>query len=96
MYYIKYNEVDLTNMVKVREVVIPSLPNIEHSSIDIFERDGKIYNGASYGTREIELSFIIKPDDKNDYGQYVRDIKRAFYTKNEARLFCGDETRYIW
>ena len=96
MYYIKYNEVDLTNMVKVREVVIPSLPNIEHSSIDIFERDGKIYNGASYGTREIELSFIIKPDDKNDYGQYVRDIKRAFYTKNEARLFCGDETHYIW
>ena len=96
MYYIKYNEIDLTDMVKVREVEIPSLPNIEHSFIDIFERDGGVYNGASYGTREIRLTFIIKPDDKNDYEQYVRDVKRAFYTKEEARLFCGDENLYIW
>ena len=83
-------------MVKVREVEIPSLPTIEHSSIDIFERDGGIYNGASYGTREIRLTFIIKPDDKNDYEDYVRDVKRAFYTKEEARLFCGDENLYMW
>lgn len=96
MYYIKYNEIDLTDMVKVREVEMPSLPSIEHSSIDIFERDGGVYNGASYGTREIRLTFIIKPDDKNDYEQYVRDVKRAFYTKEEARLFCGDENLYIW
>ena len=96
MYYIKYNEIDLTDMIKVREVEIPSLPAIEHSSIDIFERDGEIYNGASYGTREIKLTFIIQPSRKSDYNEYVRDVKRAFYTKNEARLFCGDETRYIW
>ena len=96
MYYIKYNEIDLTDIVKVREVEIPSLPNIEHSSIDIFEKDGGVYNGASYGTREIRLTFIIKPDNKNDYEQYVRDVKRAFYTKEEARLFCGDENLYIW
>ena len=96
MYYIKYNEIDLTNIVKVREVSIPSLPAIEHSSIDIFERDGAIYNGASYGTKEIKLTFIIKPDNQYDYEQYVRDVKRAFYTKEEARLFCGDETLYIW
>ena len=96
MYYIKYNEIDLTDMVKVREVGIPSLPSIEHSSIDIFERDGGVYNGASYGTREIKLTFIIKPDDRNDYEQYVQDVKRAFYTKEECRLFCGDENLYIW
>ena len=96
MYYIKYNEIDLTDMVKVREVSIPSLPSIEHSSIDIFERDGGVYNGASYGTREIKLTFIIKPDNRDDYEQYVQDVKRAFYTKEEARLFCGDENLYIW
>ena len=96
MYYIKYNEIDLTDMVKMREVEIPSLPSIEHSSIDIFERDGGVYNGASYGTREIKLTFIIKPDNRDDYEQYVQDVKRAFYTKEEARLFCGDENLYIW
>lgn len=30
------------------------------------------------------------------YEQYIRDVKRAFYTKEEARLFCGDETMYMW
>lgn len=96
MYYIKYNEIDLTELVKVRDIEIPSLPSIKHSSIDMFERDGEVYNGASYGTREIKLTFIIKPDNKKDYEQYVRDVKRAFYTKEECRLFCGDEKLYIW
>ena len=96
MYYIKYNDIDLTDIVKVREVEIPSLPTMEHSSIDVFERDGGIYNGLSYKTREIKLTFIIQPEDPNDYDMYVNDVKRAFYTKEEAQLYCGDESLYIW
>lgn len=96
MYYIKYNEIDLTDLVKVREVEMPSLPTMEHSSIDVFERDGGIYNGLSYKTREIRLTFIIQPEDPNDYDMYVNDVKRAFYTKEEAQLYCGDESLYIW
>ena len=96
MYYIKYNDIDLTDLVKVREVEIPSLPTMEHSSIDVFERDGGIYNGLSYKTREIKLTFIIQPEDPNDYDMYVNDVKRAFYTKEEAQLYCGDESLYIW
>ena len=75
---------------------IPSLPTMEHSSIDVFERDGGIYNGLSYKTREIKLTFIIQPEDPNDYDMYVNDVKRAFYTKEEAQLYCGDESLYIW
>lgn len=117
MYYIKYNEIDLTDMVKVRSVEIPSLPAIEHSSIGVFERDGNIYNGLSYNNREIKLTLLIHPErqminiDPEDptsplvyddyatnelYEQYIRDVKRTFYTKEEARLFCGDETMYMW
>ena len=96
MYYIKYNDIDLTDIVKVREVEIPSLPTMKHSSIDVFERDGGIYNGLSYKTREIKLTFIIQPEDPNDYDMYVNDVKRAFYTKEEAQLYCGDESLYIW
>ena len=96
MYYLKYNEIDLTDIVKVRSVEIPSLPSIEHSSFDVFERNGNIYNGASFNNREITLSFIIYPNDPNDYDMYINDVKRAFYTKEECRLFCGDETLYMW
>ena len=96
MYYIKYNGIDLTNIIKVKEVEIPSLPSIEHSSINVFERDGSIYNGASHGNRNIRLTFIINPDDALDYDMYINDVKRAFYTKEEAQLYCGDDTLYIW
>ena len=96
MYYIKYNEIDLTDIVKVREVEIPSLPSIKHSSIEVFERNGNIYNGASYNERNIRLVLLIQPTDVNNYDMYINDVKRAFYTKQECRLFCGNETLYMW
>lgn len=96
MYYIKYNEIDLSDMVKVREVVIPSLPSIKHSSIGVFERNGNIYNGASYNERDIKLILLIQPNDVSNYDIYINDVKRAFYTKKECRLFCGNENLYMW
>ena len=96
MYYIKYNGVDLTEIINVKEVEIPSLPSMSHSSIDIFERNGSVYNGMNYGPRDINIKFIIKAADTEEYEQFVNDTKRAFYTKDEAQLFCGDEENYIW
>lgn len=96
MYYVKYNGIDLTSIIKVKEVEIPSLPSIDHSSIEVFERDGNIYNGTSYGNRDIKIKFIIQPDDPDDYDMYINDVKRAFYTKEEAQLYCGSEDLYIW
>lgn len=96
MYTLKYNEIDLTDIVKVRSVEIPSLPSITHSSFDVFERRGNIFNGVSYNERPITLKLIIQPDNPDDYDMYVNDVKRAFYVQEEQRLFCGDETLYMW
>ena len=51
LYYFKYNNVDLSDIAYVREVEMPSLPTMSHSSIEMFERDGAVYNGMSYDTR---------------------------------------------
>lgn len=98
MYYIKFNEIDLTDMVKVRSVTIPSHPHIKHNSIEVFERNGNIYNGASFNERNITLTLLIQPkaNDIANYDVYVNDVKRAFYTKQECRLFCGNESLYMW
>ena len=96
MYYIKYNGIDLTGIMNVKEVDIPSLPSMSHSDIDIFERNGSVYNGMNYGTRDISIKFIVKADDFETYDIYINDIKRAFYTKDEAQLYCGKEDLYIW
>ena len=95
MYYIKYNGIDLTQLVKVRDVSLPSLPEIEHNSIDMWEMDGNIFNSLSYGNKEIEITAIIQPLDPNDLELYVNDVKRAFFVRDPQPLFLGDETKYI-
>ena len=96
MYYFKYNNVDLTDIAYVREVEMPSLPTMSHSSIEMFERDGAVYNGMSYDTRSIRITFVIKKDNADDYETAVRDVKNTFATKEEAPLYLGEEDRYMW
>lgn len=96
MYYFKYNNVDLTDIAYIKEVEIPSLPTMSHSSIEMFERDGAVYNGMSYETRSIRLTFVIKKDNADDYETAMNDVKNAFATKEEAPLYLGKEDRYIW
>lgn len=95
-YYIKYNNIDLTDMIGVRQVEIPGLPSMSHSNIEMFERDGDVFNGLSYGTREINITFLVKSKDPEEYELNLYDVKRAFYTKEEAKLYCGSEEYYIW
>ena len=75
---------------------MPSLPTMSHSSIEIFERDGSVYNGMSYEPRSIRLTFVIKKDNADDYEAAVNDVKNTFATKEEAPLYLGREDRYIW
>ena len=96
LYYFKYNNVDLTDIAYIKEVEMPSLPTMSHSSIEIFERDGSVYNGMSYEPRPIRLTFVIKKDNASDYEAAVNDVKNTFATKEEAPLYLGKEDRYIW
>ena len=96
MYYIKYNDIDLSTLVKVREISLPSLPSIDHSSINMWEMDGNIFNSMSYGNRGIELLLLIQPDNPNDLEIYTQDVKRAFFTREPQPLFLGDDSKYIY
>ena len=75
---------------------MPSLPTMSHSSIEMFERDGSVYNGMSYEPRSIRLTFVIKKNNADDYEAAVNDVKNTFATKEEAPLYLGREDRYIW
>ena len=75
---------------------MPSLPTMSHSSIEMFERDGAVYNGMSYDTRSIKITFVIKKDNAYDYETAIRDVKSAFAVKEEAPLYLGEKDRYIW
>ena len=51
-YYVKYNDIELTNMIKVREVNTTLTPPRENSTINIWERAGEIYNGYRWEKRD--------------------------------------------
>lgn len=95
MYYIKYNGINLTELVKVRGITIPSFPSISHDSIEMWDMDGNIFNSLSYGNRSIELILLIWPDNPNDLDVYVNDVKQAFFTREPKPLFIENESRYL-
>lgn len=95
MYYIKYNGINLTELVKVRGITIPTFPSISHDSIEMWDMDGNIFNSLSYGNRNIELILLIWPDNPNNLDVYVNDVKQAFFTREPKPLFIENESRYL-
>ena len=58
-YYVKYNGVVLSNLIRVRTVETTVLPPRENHSITIWEKPGSIYNSYRYGERTIKVTFLI-------------------------------------
>ena len=105
-YFIKYNDVDLSDMIRVRTVESTVLPPRQNNSINIWERQGSIYNGFKYGEREITVSFLVRamPEDYIDtYGDVylfmdrrLADIKTVFNVDEPKPLYLGIENKYIY
>lgn len=103
-YYVKYNDVDLTDMIKVRTVNSTVLPPRENNSILIWEKPGSIYNNYRYGDREITVSFLVMAS-RNEYaGQNVVDvmeskldiIRGVLDVPSPKALYLGTSSRFIY
>lgn len=101
MFYVNYNDIDLTGIVDVKDVITTALPPRDNKSIDIWERQGSIYNGYKYKEREIKVTFIIQPtqeeilENEDILNNYIEDTKRAFDVDGPKALFLGDESKFI-
>ena len=94
--YIKYAGIVLSDLLHVITHETSLLPTRENVSIDIFSRQGQIYNGFKYGTREIKITFLVRPENPYEYSQYVNDIAAAFDVDAPSRLYLGDESKYYY
>ena len=103
-YYVKYNNVDLTDMIKVRTVNSTVLPPRENNSILIWEKPGSIYNNYRYGDREITVTFLVMAS-RNEYaGQNVVDvmeskldiIRGVLDVPSPKALYLGTSSRFIY
>ena len=102
MFYVNYNDIDLTGIVDVKDVITTALPPRDNKAIDIWERQGSIYNRYKYKEREIKVTFIIQPsqeeilENEDILNNYIEDTKRAFDVDGPKALFLGDESKFIF
>ena len=94
--YVKYAGIILSDLFDVVNHETSLLPSRENVSIDIFSRQGQIYNGFKYGTRKIKITFLVKSENPYEYSQYVNDIAAAFDVDAPSRLYLGDESKYYY
>lgn len=94
--YVKYAGIILSDLLQVKTVNTTAIPHRKNISINIPSRTGEIYNGYKYGTREIELVFLVRPASIFDYKQYVTDIANALDVTAPSRLYLGDENSYYY
>ena len=101
-YFVKYNNIILTNMIRVRAVNTTVLPPRENNAITIWERPGGIYNGYRYGEREITVTFLVmvskeeyrnNPDSINNK---ITVIGNAFQVDEPKPLYLGTNSRFIY
>ena len=101
-YYVKYNDIDLTNMIKVKTVESSLTPPRENSTIDIWERAGEIYNGYRWQTREITINFLLLyTEEEYDANplileQGLRDIKNCLNVDRPKALYLNNPDKFIY
>ena len=101
-YYINYNSVNLTNLVRVRAVETTVLPPRENHAITIWEKPGSIYNSYRYGERDIVVTFLIRATQQ-EYNSNPRcmenklnTLRSVFKVTEPQPLYLGDTSKYIY
>ena len=100
-YYVKYNGVVLSNLIRVRTVETTVLPPRENHSITIWEKPGSIYNSYRYGERTIKVTFLIRatPSEYNKNSNCMENklntLRNVFNVKKPKPLYLGSSSKYI-
>ena len=101
-YYIKYNNIDLTDKVKVRNIETTLTPPRENSTINIWERAGEIYNGYRWDNREITVSFLLLyTEEEYDNNPLIleeglSDIRTCLNVSEPKELYLNDPDKFIY
>ena len=101
-YYVKYNGVNLTNLIGVRTVDTTVLPPRENHAITIWERPGSIYNSYRYGERSITVIFLIRASQSeyrsnpNCMESKLNTLRNVFNVKEPKPLYLGSSSKYIY
>ena len=102
MFYVNYNDIDFSDIIKVQSIETTALPPIENTNIEIWERAGSIHNGQKYKERKIKVKFKIQPSredlkiNRDIILNHIEDVKRGFSANTPKPLYLGDRNKFIF
>lgn len=96
-YFFKYNDIIVSDFAGfgVVSAEMPTIPDREISSKNIWKRQGEIFFGAKDSARTITVNINVRTFTAEEYTQTVDDLKYCFKTREENKLFIGSEDLYI-
>ena len=104
---IKYNDFLITQLFDVLEVKRNPFPNRTINSLSIPNRNGEIFQNATFGSKEIEVSFIVRKEYRasfdgtkvydSEFNNYIRSLSFYLATDEPAKLVFSDEpNKFYW
>ncbi|MGL5718023.1 MAG: distal tail protein Dit [Paraclostridium sp.] len=91
--YVKYNNVVLSDFVKIAEYENTLLPNRINRSVDVPMMHGEHYTGFKYGKREIKFKFDLRCR-KEEFEHWKNTLSTTLNVLSPQRLYIDNRMYY--
>lgn len=96
MFEVTYSGINLTEYIKVTKVNKSILPNKNITLTSIPNRHGAYYNRSTYEPRIIEIDYIFKGNNSEEYNKLIRDLASNLDANEPSELWFSDEPNLVY
>lgn len=98
MNFYKYNDITFSDLegFGVVGIEMSAIPPSENNSIDVWGREGEIFNGEKKKVRDIKFSFNVQCYNKDDYEETCQAILDAFDVDEPKAFYIESEEKFIF
>ncbi|WP_434796621.1 SH3 domain-containing protein [Terrisporobacter vanillatitrophus] len=93
--FLKYNNIVITDLAKINKIEKALIPAREINTIDIFERNGELFDSSKKKSCTIKIKLHIKGDTVEDFEDKRRNILFAFDVDRASSLYL-EENKFCY
>lgn len=93
--FLKYNNITITDFARVIKIEKSLIPAREINTIDIFERNGELFDSSKKKSSEMKIKLHISGDTIENFEEGKRNILFAFDTNVSSQLYL-EENKFCY
>ncbi|MDB2049346.1 distal tail protein Dit [Clostridium perfringens] len=94
--YSYFNDADLSELIKIKKVTKPLLPSTQHTTIDIWERQGKIFDDMKQDEFPIKIDFMVRPSLDMTIDEKLHDLRLILLVNEPKPLYLKDSNKFAF